>query len=169
MGREIRRVDADWEHPKKKSWSGKEEGYQPVFDQDFDDAFTEWVENYNLWKAGEHPDQIEYPEEKDQPYWEWAGIPPNPEHYLPKPFTDPTWFQMYETVSEGTPVSPKFETAQELIDYLVANGDFWDQKRGSGGWNQEAAERFVGVGWAPSGVIIMTPEKSILKAPRDGI
>lgn len=72
-----------------------------------------------------------------------------------------TWFQMYETVSEGTPVTPPFETREELVEYLVANGCFWDQKRRARGlsgdwmrcspWTREEATKFVfGDGWMPS-------------------
>lgn len=74
------------------------------------------------------------------------------------------WWQVWETVSEGSPVTPAFATRGELIDYLVAVGDAWDQKRGEGGWKREAAESFVETEWAPS--LIGTAGK--LHAPRDG-
>ena len=73
-----------------------------------------------------------------------------------------TWWQVYETVSEGTPVTPPFETQEELVEYLVANGDFWDQsRRAKGGssmpcgpWPREQAKKFVlGRGWAPSLIV----------------
>ena len=68
------------------------------------------------------------------------------------------WWQVWETVSEGSPVTPAFATAAELVDYLVANGDAWDQKRlldpsswlGRAGWDRAAAAKFVGNGWAPT-------------------
>lgn len=56
-------------------------------------------------------------------------MPPEREYYRSWKDEDATWFQVWETVSEGTPVTPPFATKEELIDYLVANGDFWDQKR----------------------------------------
>jgi len=60
-------------------------------------------------------------------------------------------WQVWQTVSEGAPVSPVFATAEELIDYLVEGGDEWDRKRGEGGCSREAAESFVkGSGWVPS-------------------
>jgi hypothetical protein len=80
-----------------------------------------------------------------------------------------TWYQVYETVSEGTPVTPPFETQSELVEYLVANGDFWDQrcrKEGSSimecaPWSRKQAEAFVyGPGWAPS--LISTPETGLV-------
>lgn len=54
---------------------------------------------------------------------------PNPEHYLPVfdvPAEDLGWC-LYETVSEGTPVTPVFATADELIDHLATVGQDWDQ------------------------------------------
>ena len=60
-------------------------------------------------------------------------------------------------------VSPPFETPEELIDYPVKNGDFWDQKRRAdqyrmGGMNcdrrsREQAERFVKTGFSVSFVM----------------
>lgn len=64
------------------------------------------------------------------------------------------WWQVWETVSEGSPVTPAFKTDTALVDYLVANGDAWDQKRGKGGWPRPAATRFVKAGWAPSMVAV---------------
>lgn len=64
------------------------------------------------------------------------------------------WWQVWETVSEGSPVTPAFESALELINYLVKNGDQWDQNRGEGGWTLKNATTFVQNAWAPSGVVI---------------
>lgn len=159
MGREIRRVPPNWEHPKKE-----DDHYQPMYDNDFDTRLAEWLAGYELWKKGEHPDY----DEKFQ-YWDWEGSPPDPEYYHPKWEQEPTWYQMYETVSEGTPVTPPFATKEELVNYLVANGDFWDQRRGHGGWARENAERFVEAEWAPSGIFIVSSEgRGEYKAPRDG-
>lgn len=60
-------------------------------------------------------------------------------------------WQVWETVSEGSPVTPVYSTAEGLIDHLALYGDQWDQKRGDGGWGYERAKAFVGAGWAPSG------------------
>lgn len=53
-----------------------------------------------------------------------------------------TAFQVYETVSEGTPTSPVFGTADSLVAWLVENGH-----------SRHAAEKFVHAGSAPSMVI----------------
>jgi hypothetical protein len=52
----------------------------------------------------------------------WEGGPPRPDSYRPAFESAPTAFQVYETVSEGTPISPVFETRDELIDWLVNDG-----------------------------------------------
>lgn len=154
MGREIRRVPANWEHPKTKL--GNE--YQPMHDTPYSKAIGEWIKNHLLWECGKHPDQLNGSFGKGCRYYaEWAGNPPDVEYYRPdwKP-EDMTWYQVYETVSEGTPVSPPFATREELVDYLMNHGDFWDQKRGAKPWSRKSAESFVmGSGWAPS--IVITP------------
>lgn len=155
MGRKIRRVPANWEHPKEERSNG-ETHYHPLFDEDFDVALKEWNEGYELWKKGEHPDQ------SDCEYWEYFGGPPDPEYYH-RGWTSAEWYQAYETVSEGTPVTPPFATKEELVNYLVEHGDFWDQARGQGGWNRENAENFVYREYAPTMMI----ENGKLKSPRD--
>jgi hypothetical protein len=63
-------------------------------------------------------------------------------------------WQVWETVSEGSPITPVMSTREALIDYLVQNGDLWDQKGHEGGWKRDAAERFVAAEWAPSGMTV---------------
>lgn len=157
MGREIRRVPPGWKHPKKDDG-----GYQPMYDECFDDVLYTWIEDYELWKAGKHPDQ------HDCPFWEWKDVPPDPYYYRSAFSEEPTWYQIYETVSEGTPVTPPFATVEELVDYLVKYGDFWDQSRGDGGWKRENAEQFVNRGFALSGMFIQTADRCEYKTPRDG-
>lgn len=58
-------------------------------------------------------------------------------------------WQVWETVSEGSPITPVFASAEELINHLV-NVGAWDKK-----WNRASAEEFVkGSGWAPTGMFI---------------
>ena len=166
MGREIRMVPANWEHPKRTTFDFRlhreVENYRPMRDECFRVAMREWIAEWDKWERGERPEYCS-DEYKDTAFWEYHGGPPDPEYYRPewKP-EDQTWFQLYETVSEGCPVTPPFATKQELADYLVANGDFWDQKRREEGcsimprapWPREQAESFVfGEGFAPSIVI----------------
>lgn len=51
-------------------------------------------------------------------------------------------WQVWETTSAGSPVSPVFDTAQGLGNWLVAQGH-----------SEGAAEQFVQVGWVPSMVM----------------
>jgi len=162
MGRELRRVPKNWEHPKKED---KPDSYQPMFNESYINAITEWIESHKLWEEGKHPSQYS----SCKYYAEYAGCGPDVEYHRPNWKEDEmTWFQVYETVSEGTPVSPSFETGEELVEYLVKHGDFWDQSRREDQslnpsrfdmpcdpWSRKAAESFVfGSGWAPSGIII---------------
>ena len=165
MGREIRRVPPHWDHPKQE---GRHDGrLQPMHDQTFADAAREWKEGLADWEAGKRPSYIS----ADSEYWDYAGNPPDRQYYRPWKDEDATWFQLWETVSEGTPTSPPFETAQELADYLAKHGDFWDQDRarrpsdcalfgmkfGQPGWGQERADAFVKAGWVPS-MAVMRPD-----------
>lgn len=48
-------------------------------------------------------------------------------------------WQIWENVSEGSPISPVFPTSEALVEYLV-----------SAGTSREAADSFVRMKWAPS-------------------
>lgn len=52
-------------------------------------------------------------------------------------------WQLWETISDGSPVTPVFETAQSLIDHLVAHGDCADITMGRGGWARERATAMI--------------------------
>lgn len=165
MGREIRRVPPNWEHPQDKHGH-----HIPLHDTDIETAGREWLDNCIAWENGTHQDFVERPELKIKYpfYWMWSGDPPDPKYRRPKFEVEPTWFQVYETVSEGTPVTPAFATKEELIDYLVEHGDFWDAERGNGGWSRENAVQFVEREWAPSFVMFVSQQETKIMAARDG-
>ena len=145
MGREVRKVPPHWEHPKRGS--GR---YHPLFDQSYEMRIEEWITERALWKRGEHPDQQAYPDEvKGKSYEAWNSDAPQSSDYIPYTEAEATWFQAYETVSEGTPISPPFATEAELVDWLVTNKDYWNQ----GPRTRANAEAFVKMGWAPSFII----------------
>lgn len=145
MGREVRMVPPNWEHPKQQGWRGERGDLQPMYDRDYATARTEWIKGLSEHKPEEH-DGIDF--------WEYDSNPPDRDYYRPYATEDATWFQLWETVSEGTPVSPPFATKEELAQYLAVNGDDWDKKRGNGGWGIERARAFVEAGGAPSFAII---------------
>lgn len=120
MGREIRRVPPNWLHPtydENNARSQRDIGkFIPMFDQTFEDAVAEWKKGFLAWEAKKHECYI-----PEMEYWEWDS-PPNRECYRPR-FTQPaTWYQIYETVSEGTPCSPPLKTKDELVNYLMTEG-----------------------------------------------
>jgi hypothetical protein len=165
MGRKIRKVPANWDHPKQE---GRYDGrLQPMFDETFEKAAAEWKAEFAKWESGER-DSYCSEESKTLEYWEWNGGPPHRAYYRPWKDEEAVWFQVWETVSEGTPVSPPFATEAELVDYLATNGDFWDQKRGDGPWERAAAASFVGSGLAPSLVVQVSSDGTTVFAPRDG-
>jgi hypothetical protein len=68
-----------------------------------------------------------------------------------EPPTGEGW-QYWETVSEGSPISPVFATADELSVWLQTDYH-WGA---SGPLTKEQADNMVRVGWAPSGIIDAT-------------
>jgi hypothetical protein len=63
-------------------------------------------------------------------------------------------WQLWETVSEGSPISPVFASADDLATWMSdpARGDHWVPP--------EAARKFIEEGWAPS--LIATPETGVV-------
>jgi hypothetical protein len=147
MGREIRRVPPDWKHPLLADqtrylslngwdWTGQGRHFQPMYDEDYESAIQQWWDERQQWKAGTHQYQSE------GTYEAFAGRSPDPDYYRPAWADEEcTHFQVYETVSEGTPVSPVFASREEIATWLV------NEK----GYSREAAEGFAETGWAPSG------------------
>lgn len=140
MGRELRRVPADWVHP--RDWQGH---LKPLFDKDFATEARDWLDQAIAWDNGTHADLQGHPERKEQsPFFQqWDGGCPEPDAYRPAwPEESRTHFQVYETVTEGTPISPVFATTEEVVDWLIEQG-----------YSDLAARGFVAEGWAPSMVI----------------
>lgn len=168
MGREIRLVPPNWDHPKQE---GRSDGrLQPMFDKRFEDAASEWKAEFAAWERGDRPSYCS-DESKTMEFWEWHGEPPDRAYHRPWRDEEATWFQVWETVSEGTPVTPPFETKEELVEYLVTQGDFWQQKRwvegnrfmqpDPPGYSRDDATKFVmGDGHVPSMIVIHEPGKS---------
>lgn len=149
MGREVRRVPANWEHPKEYQHYRGEECYRPMmrsfndaFDQWLNNELPEWLERREKWQQGlvsdyrggwkpipwdewrNGPDAYRY--ENIKLYEDYAGIcpaSPDPKDYMPDwPDAERTHWQMYEDTSEGTPISPVCETPEELARWLADNG-----------------------------------------------
>lgn len=137
MGREIRKVPANWEHPKNEQGH-----FIPLNDESFEEAFNKWLEGLQKWMKGEDEsaDMYNYPKTAFG-YTQWYGRSPDIDCYRAETWTEEQacCFQIYETVSEGTPVSPVFTTKEAMENWLIGQG-----------YNRNAAHNFCEEGWAPS-------------------
>lgn len=124
----MRMVPKDWKHPTERAWDryGQlKEQLVPLFNSISLSALRKlqagWDEQNALWVRGEHPDQLKYPDASKH-FEEWAGERPSAKDRMPcwEP-SERTHFQMYENTTEGTPISPVCETAEELARWLADN------------------------------------------------
>lgn len=67
-----------------------------------------------------------------------------------EPPTGDGW-QLWQTVSEGSPISPVFATREEFADWLCSDAYRWGASQPMS--SREAALRFIDSGWAPSMVV----------------
>lgn len=108
MGRNVRMVPPDWQHPTHiNKYRG--EVYKPMFEYSaYTDMLKDWdvsVEKYGLEAT---LDDFNGPLLKENFMPEWS--PDQATHYM-----------MYETTTEGTPISPAFATKEELASWLAKN------------------------------------------------
>lgn len=106
MGCEVRMVPAKWQHPINSSGT-----YEPLYDG-YEDAVARFIadcEEMGIREALEVND----------------GGPRHSDYMHPE--GERTHYMMYETISEGTPISPAFATPEELARWLAciasASGD----------------------------------------------
>lgn len=160
MGREIRRVPPDWEHP--KYWHQylnrpMEEVFHPLFDEVYEDALAKWQAKAAQWDAdepdedGQRPSEIRAKYPGIETYDDWDGEAPDPEYYRHRRWAteEATAYQLYETVSEGTPLSPVCKTREEMVEWLVTDGGR------DGSMSRKGAEKFVQDAWTPT--MVRTP------------
>lgn len=146
MGREVRRVPADWQHPKISKPNFRtgfmEESYQPMYDRSFADAMIEWYAAWQAWESGVRPEGSE----ECANFWNWDGGPPDPLYYMPQWSAEQrTHYMMYEDTSEGTPISPAFAAPEELARWLADNNAsaFGDSTASYEGWLRVARGGFA--------------------------
>ena len=130
MGRVVRKVRKDWEHPKDESGD-----YKPLLDGYINQAseFMEMAKKDGLQEAVEYmgcPDKNDY-----MPDWDNAVR---------------THLMMYEDTTEGTPISPAFETPEELARWLTDNGA---SAFGSSAASYDGWLRVANGGFAPSMIL----------------
>lgn len=124
MGREIREVPLNWNHPK--------------------DAQGDYLPHHCHTLDPET--RAEYIDDEGNDDWkeEWADT------YLSEewPADAPMGYALYENVTEGTPITPTFATLAEVADYLVTHGDFWGNR-----WSRAAADGITQLRWSASFVM----------------
>lgn len=121
-----RRVPPDWTHPKDQR--GR---YIPLRDgselvqrtREWDEAVAKWNEGLRYdydtmqWMPIEGGSQ-------GMTYAEYNGERPDPREYTPLwPLSRCTHWQMYEEVTEGTPISPVFASAEELARWMAEHDE----------------------------------------------
>lgn len=129
MGREVKHVPLDFDWPLKKVWPGF---CNPWYVDCHNCNGTGYIESESATECtrcnGFGLD----------PFWEaiadeWQQIdPPEGEGY-----------QLWETVTEGSPISPVFASEEEFVEYLMLHENC----------TKEAAQAFIKSGWAPSFVM----------------
>lgn len=101
MGREVRKVPKDWQHPQ---YGGR---YTPLLDG-YRAALADFAKDVEEKGLAEALD--------------YHGGGPVSYDYMPDwPEEERTHYMMYEATSEGTPISPAFETPEELARWLADN------------------------------------------------
>ena len=139
MSREVRQVPLDWHHPCewRQQWNQKTRRmeavyrFKPLFDRSYADAKAEFDRD---------------PEDFD-------NREPHPSDYMPD-FSDhdpeTLGYCMYESTTEGTPISPVFRSPEGLAHWLVYNNAsaFADDTATYEEWMAT-----IKAGWAPSIVV----------------
>lgn len=154
MGREVRRVPSNWVHPEGRS----------LLDG-FGKALARWTEEKSQWDAGMREDygkwdpanpngrhwQQRTGEELSMSFDEWYGQQPDPTDYMPEwPEGERTHYQMYETTSEGSPISPVMESPEVLARWLT------DNNASAFGGMGATYEQWLGVcGGSPAGGLLI--------------
>jgi hypothetical protein len=147
MGREVRRVPKEWNHPRDANGE-----FIPMFNGDNETAANDYARSVVLWECGAHPSQnSEWTRETCRHYWDYSGPPP-PEygeracHMFEYPRDDLTHYMLYENTSEGTPENdcPAFATMDELLDWAADNATtFGHCKTTREGWEKMLGNGFV--------------------------
>ena len=131
MGREVRMGPGDWNHPKADAGN-----YIPLHGTSYSEALAAWEDDWNLWKNGKKRNFDSFTDfvtkeynivnhdhdRSRETFMQWCGQMPLRAEYMPDwKVEEKTHYQMYETCTEGTPISPPMETPEELARWLADN------------------------------------------------
>ncbi len=115
MGREVRRVPANWQHPRVSVFALTQKGYKEIYLPigPFEDLLTR-VEEFKA--------KLRNCRTEDEQYALLSNEPPSGDYMPNWPSSVATHYMMYETCSEGTPISPAFATPEALARWLTDTG-----------------------------------------------
>jgi hypothetical protein len=131
------------------------------------EELREWLSKYNAWieglyenehmtylgngqykyhnpaYVGRHDEHYNRVYDKFEEFESSIPMPPDPWDYMVTHINERPCdgYQVYETVTEGTPVSPVFANREELLRWLISQGH-----------SETAANDFIDDGWAPTAV-----------------
>lgn len=138
MSREVRMVKAGWEHPKNHI------GHYDALNADYKKTLEEFEKKAKELGMGEALD--------------YFGGGPLSEEYMPHwEEEEKTHYMMYETCTEGTPISPSFDSPEKLAKWLADNhaSTFGDMTGTYEQWLNMIKAR-----WAPSAIMVNGVMKS---------
>lgn len=135
-------MPANWQHPKN------ERGYYiPLSGGSYAEDVEEWGKLKTHWDQGFVEGFVQGnivwinkdddPDAQGKTFEEYHYTRPTEAEYMPDwSDIERTHWMMYESVSEGTPISPAFATPQELCRWLVKTGAsaFADQTASYDAW-----------------------------------
>lgn len=145
MGREVRRVPLEWQHPRDDRGN-----FRPLLET----TPMQYAECRRQWEAGfvKGYGEIEWEARRDSgtTFEEWYGDATDDERMPDFPDGAELGYCMYETCTEGTPISPVFETPEQLARWLADTkaSAFAGQPASYKGWLRVARS-----GFAPSMVM----------------
>jgi hypothetical protein len=123
LHRDLRRVPASWVHPKDDNGT-----LIPLFQNlQLKQSQDEWERYNKLWNDGFYEDAKGRPVpltdvQRGHCYSDWVGERPRDEYYMPLwGKSEMTHYQLYETTTEGTPLSPVMSSLKELAEWLGEN------------------------------------------------
>jgi len=151
MSRKIRHVPENWEHPKNSNGRFKPLhddyiGSLKYYKEEVEEFISRMTEIIQKGKVKVYDrvfvdvrELYEYEVEDGQ------MNPPDINDYMP----NGNWYQLFEEVSEGTPLSPPFATKKELVEWLINNKDYCGHQ-----WTKPQAEGIVKCEYSPSMAMI---------------
>ena len=147
MGRQLRKVAANWQHPKNENGN-----YIPLLDGKFSERLAKWEEENEQWEKGFRDDwnggwKPREADELNMTFAEWDGEKPVKEDYMPEwKEEELTHIQLYENTSEGTPISPVYLASEieKICEYAAENcSTFADFKASKEEWQSMLDKDFV--------------------------